>query len=214
MPMLTVSTKGWVVIPVEFRRKYELEPGARVMLVDYGGVLALVPTLERLLTRPTACWRASLHWRGPCVWNGPGTKPVKAKPARYVLDSFAILAYLQKEPGGRRVAEVLALARRKQADVCLCVVNYGEVVYIIERELGLTDAQTAVAAIDQLPIRLIDADRGLTLAAAHLKAHFAIAYADAFALALAQQQKSTLLTGDPEFRPLERLLSIEWLPQA
>lgn len=47
MPMLTVSTKGWVVIPVEFRRKYELEPGARVMLVDYGGVLALVPTLER-----------------------------------------------------------------------------------------------------------------------------------------------------------------------
>ena len=46
MTMLTVSSKGWVVIPAELRRKYELESGSRVMLVDYGGVLALVPALE------------------------------------------------------------------------------------------------------------------------------------------------------------------------
>jgi AbrB family looped-hinge helix DNA binding protein len=46
MPTLTVSTKGWVVIPVEFRKKYGLTPGAQVQVVDYGGVLALVPLLE------------------------------------------------------------------------------------------------------------------------------------------------------------------------
>jgi AbrB family looped-hinge helix DNA binding protein len=46
MPTLTVSTKGWVVIPVELRKKYGLTPGAQVQLVDYGGVLALVPLLE------------------------------------------------------------------------------------------------------------------------------------------------------------------------
>jgi AbrB family looped-hinge helix DNA binding protein len=42
---VTVSGKGWVVIPVELRRKYNLHPGAEVSVVDYGGVLALVPTL-------------------------------------------------------------------------------------------------------------------------------------------------------------------------
>jgi AbrB family looped-hinge helix DNA binding protein len=46
MTTLTISTKGWVVIPVELRRKYGLTPGAQIRVVDYGGVLALVPLLE------------------------------------------------------------------------------------------------------------------------------------------------------------------------
>jgi len=43
---LTVSNKGWVVIPAEFRKKYRLQPGAKVRMVDYGGVLAVVPELQ------------------------------------------------------------------------------------------------------------------------------------------------------------------------
>jgi AbrB family looped-hinge helix DNA binding protein len=43
--MLTISQKGWVVIPAELRKKYNLEPGRAVQVVDYGGVLALVPAL-------------------------------------------------------------------------------------------------------------------------------------------------------------------------
>lgn len=38
-----VSTKGWVVIPKDLRRKYGLEQGSRVQVVDYGDVLVLVP---------------------------------------------------------------------------------------------------------------------------------------------------------------------------
>ncbi len=49
MTELTVSAKGWVVIPADLRRKYELAPGAKVIVVDYGGVLALVPALDRPL---------------------------------------------------------------------------------------------------------------------------------------------------------------------
>jgi predicted nucleic acid-binding protein len=139
---------------------------------------------------------------------------VKAKPPRYVLDSFAVVAYIEKEPGSWRVAEVLAQARRRQAEVLMCLVNFGEVAYIIEREHGLADAQDAIALLDQLPIQMITADRPLTLAAAHIKAHYPIAYGDAFAIALAQKQKAIVLTGDPEFRSFERLLTIEWLPQA
>jgi AbrB family looped-hinge helix DNA binding protein len=42
MTILTISSKGWVVIPAEIRRKYHLEPGTKVRLVDYGGVLSIV----------------------------------------------------------------------------------------------------------------------------------------------------------------------------
>jgi len=43
---VTVSEKGWVVIPAELRRKHNLRPGTQVQVVDYGGVLALVPKLQ------------------------------------------------------------------------------------------------------------------------------------------------------------------------
>ena len=43
MPKATVSGKGWVVIPKEIREKYRLRKGDRVLFVDYGGVIALVP---------------------------------------------------------------------------------------------------------------------------------------------------------------------------
>jgi AbrB family looped-hinge helix DNA binding protein len=44
MPV-TVSEKGWIVIPAELRKKYDLRPGTEVSVVDYGGVLALVPAM-------------------------------------------------------------------------------------------------------------------------------------------------------------------------
>ena len=46
MAIATISPKGWVVIPAELRRKYDLRPGGRVVLVDYGGVLAIVPAMD------------------------------------------------------------------------------------------------------------------------------------------------------------------------
>jgi ribonuclease VapC len=139
---------------------------------------------------------------------------VKAKPDVYVLDSFALLAYLQTEPGGPRVKAVLAQAEKKQAEVYLSIINYGEAVYITEREQGLPAAHKLIAAVDQLPVTIVEADRRLAFAAAHLKAYYPISYADTFVVALAQQKQAVLLTGDPEFRKVEHLVTIEWLPQA
>ena len=42
---VTISEKGWVVIPADLRKKYNLKPGTEMQVVDYGGVLALVPKL-------------------------------------------------------------------------------------------------------------------------------------------------------------------------
>jgi AbrB family looped-hinge helix DNA binding protein len=44
--VLTVSNKGWVVIPADLRKKYNLRAGSKVVIVDYGGVLAIVPTVK------------------------------------------------------------------------------------------------------------------------------------------------------------------------
>jgi ribonuclease VapC len=138
---------------------------------------------------------------------------VSANAPSYVLDSFALLAYLQNEGGSAKVAAIMSRAKSAQADVLLCIVNFGEAVYIIERESGLTDAQRAIAAVDQLPITVVDAGRELTFAAAHVKAHFAVSYADAFAIALAQREQAAVLTGDPEFEKAQNLIAVEWLPR-
>ena len=138
---------------------------------------------------------------------------MSADRPRYVLDSFALLAYFGAEPGGPQVEALLASAAAEQAVAYLAVINYGELIYITEREQGAFAARRAIAAVDQLPITVIEADRRLTFAAAHIKAHYRLSYADAFAVALAQQTQATLLTGDPEFRAVEHLITIEWLPQ-
>jgi len=44
--VLTISEKGWVVIPAELRKKYSLVPGSEVSMVDYGGVLAIIPAMK------------------------------------------------------------------------------------------------------------------------------------------------------------------------
>ncbi len=95
----------------------------------------------------------------------------------------------------------------------MCVVNLGEVMYIVERERGLAKAQETLARIDELPIELVNVDRTLALAAAHLKKDCPIAYADCFTAALSQLQNAVLVTGDPEFNKIkpECSLRIQWL---
>ncbi len=43
---IRISNKGWVVIPSELRKKYNLKPGDEVKVIDYGGVFAIVPVLQ------------------------------------------------------------------------------------------------------------------------------------------------------------------------
>jgi len=132
-------------------------------------------------------------------------------PDKYVLDSFALLGYLQAEPSHARVKEVIATAAEGRAELFLCVVNYGEILYQVERRRGPWAVKQTVAIIDRLPVTVVDANRSLTFAAAHIKAGHTISYADAFAVALAQAQGATVLTGDPEFKEVEHLIPLEWL---
>jgi ribonuclease VapC len=131
----------------------------------------------------------------------------------FVLDSFAVLAYLGGEPGQERVQEVLRQAREGQARAVLTLINLGEVAYIIERAQGLVRAQEALGLVDQLPIEILPVEHDLVLSAAHIKANYSLAYADAFAVAVGLQTSGTILTGDPEFGQVAGIVSVEMLTQ-
>ena len=123
--------------------------------------------------------------------------------SEYVLDSYALLAYFEAEPGSEQVRKLLEVAKEGKCHLYMCVVNLGEVVYIVEREKGLPKVQETLARIDELPIEIVNVDRTLTLAAAHLKMDCPIAYADCFAAALSQMKNAILVTGDPEFNKIK-----------
>lgn len=43
MTTSTLSAKGWVVIPREIRQRHGLKKGDKVQVVDYGGVISIIP---------------------------------------------------------------------------------------------------------------------------------------------------------------------------
>jgi len=128
-----------------------------------------------------------------------------------VLDSWALLCYLEKEPGFEKMIELLEKAVESSKPLSMCVVNWGEVYYQVARRFGDQRAQEIEQLIQTLPITLIEADKGLTREAARIKATKHMAYADCFAVALARLKKAELYTGDPEFKSVEKEIKIVWL---
>lgn len=129
----------------------------------------------------------------------------------YVLDSFAILAYFQAEPGGTKVKELLKQAKAGDTMTYLSLINLGEVIYTTGRKLGNDRAREILDDIMLLPIQLAEVTMARVLAAAQIKTQYPISYADGFAVALSQELKATIVTGDPEFKQVESIVTLFWL---
>jgi PIN domain nuclease of toxin-antitoxin system len=109
-----------------------------------------------------------------------------------VLDAWAVVALLRNEPAGPRVSEAI-----ESETAIVSSINLGEAYYILAK--------------DYLEYRVSDAIRGmrrrvvvetpdfeLVLAAAHVKLHHKLSYADAFCVATALGHAAPLWTADPE----------------
>ena len=131
--------------------------------------------------------------------------------ATQVLDSYALLALLRDESGAEIVAGLLERAGQQNRSVHMTEVNYAEVQYTIRRKDGETVWASIAGQLLAAPIEFHAADRRLADVAAGFKARFRISLADAFAAALAKERKAELVTGDPEFRALEKEIKIRWL---
>jgi predicted nucleic acid-binding protein len=131
-------------------------------------------------------------------------------PAK-VLDSFALIAYFRDEPGAKTMEDLLVSAGKKDSPLLMSDVNYAEVKYSIAKKDGAEAWQEAAKVLQGLPIDFHSTTRALADAAADFKTRFKLSLADAFAAALTQERKAELVTGDPEFKPLEKQIKIHWL---
>ncbi len=127
-----------------------------------------------------------------------------------MFDSYALFAYFDNEEGVEIVTDLLARAAQ-DVELYLSIINLGEFVYASERTNGRAQADGRLEDLRRLPIISVGADENRVLAAAHIKANYRISYADAFAIALAQELNATIVTGDPEFRKAGEIVDVLWL---
>ena len=130
---------------------------------------------------------------------------------RYILDSYALLAYFQAEPAGAKVRDILKEAAAGAPTIFLSVISLGEIYYIIARKRGEEKAGAITEDICRLPVSLVDVTTKRVLAAAGVKALHPVSYADAFVVAAAVEFTATIVTGDPEFEATESQAAVLWL---
>ncbi|HZM04428.1 MAG TPA: type II toxin-antitoxin system VapC family toxin [Candidatus Saccharimonadales bacterium] len=128
-----------------------------------------------------------------------------------VLDSWALMAFFKGEPSGEMVEALIHKAAAEKTRLLLCVVNWGEIYYAMWRAGGEAAAEAVAEDLSHLPVDLIEADLTLSKQAARFKAVHKMSYADCFAAALAKMNNCELLTGDLEFKEVEKEIKIVWL---
>ena len=134
------------------------------------------------------------------------------KPRAYILDSWAIMAFLGDEPSGAKVADLIADAHENGVPVLMTSVNVGEVWYVVARQVSDAEAETSVRQLRELGIEFRVVDWEVARHAARFKTRHKMSYADCFVAALAKTVKgSVLVTGDKEFSSVEPEVVIRWL---
>jgi predicted nucleic acid-binding protein len=129
-----------------------------------------------------------------------------------LLDSYALLAYLNKEDGFEKVRNVLANAQKSSLPVLMNELNVGETYYILYRNRGHEQAEYFLdTVLAGLPISMISNDFNAVIFASKIKARHALSLVDCFAVATAHRENAVILTGDPEFKNVEKFVKIDWL---
>ena len=128
-----------------------------------------------------------------------------------VLDSYAVLAFLFREPGHEKVLGLLEKTAAADQAVFIASPNWAEVRYQVERKAGLNKWAEVRARLLGLPLEITAVDLDLAELAGAFKATRKMSLADCFCAALAKQKEADLYTGDAEFRAVEREIKIVWL---
>lgn len=143
----------------------------------------------------------------------------KSKDDNYVLDRYALQAFLASEPGADAVEHLLSAAAGGGTTLYVSWISLAEVYYVTYRKSLAEDrevqAKATVEGLKRLAITIEPAGEVQSLKAAHIKAKFTLSLADAFVAALGQIHEAQIVTGDPEFKPLEEAKEIRvfWLPE-
>jgi len=131
--------------------------------------------------------------------------------ATKVLDSWALIAFFEDEPAADQVEKILAHAATERHKLLMSVVNWGEIYYNTMREVSQAAAEQKVRELAAMPIEIVPADLNQAHQAAIFKATCKMSYADCFGAALAKTKNADFVTGDPEFKAVEKEIAIIWL---
>jgi predicted nucleic acid-binding protein len=129
----------------------------------------------------------------------------------FLFDSYALLAFFQKEKGAKIVYNILEKSRQQRIDRLICIINLGEIIYMTKKLFGDQKKLEILGRIHQLAFKVLPVPDELVYQAAEIKAEYPLSYADCFAAACALNHDATIVTGDPEFRHIEHLVKIEWI---
>lgn len=135
----------------------------------------------------------------------------RKKRRTWVVDSHALLLYLQKEAGWQEMGRLLRGWQRSGVEAKLSWINWGEIYYMSWRYFGKDKAVEVRNLLTALPLELEPVDFELVAAASEVKAENNLSYADAFCAATALRYDAILVTGDPEFKSVESRIDIHWL---
>jgi len=127
--------------------------------------------------------------------------------SKIVLDSYAVLSLLFGEESGKKVKKLF----KEDNEIYLNWNNLVEIYYIVQREESKEKATKTVSLIKAWSINLVEFDETIWLLAGDYKSKGRISFADAFAIATAKNFNAILVTGNPEFKPFEKEIKINWI---
>jgi PIN domain nuclease of toxin-antitoxin system len=131
----------------------------------------------------------------------------------YILDSSALLRYIDDEAGAERVEEILGLCVAGQAVVHVSAIQWGEVAGNLGKRLGASHQAHILCNLLPIEVEIVAVNGDRAVHAAEIKVDRKIAYADAFALDLATGSADCILvTADYGFKAVADLARIEFLP--
>ncbi len=130
----------------------------------------------------------------------------------YVLDSSAVLRFLDGEAGFEVVREIFRLALRGECILLISAVNWGEVAGKLYQRVGSAAAEKTAARILRKGLKIVPVFAERAAASAILSVDLGIGYADASGVELATDPNSMLVTADYGVKRAEELIRIEFLP--
>jgi predicted nucleic acid-binding protein len=132
---------------------------------------------------------------------------------RYVLDSSAILRYLDGEVGSGRVAEIIKDHLAGRCEAVICSLHWGEIAGQICKRRGAPAMELVLSRLSAFGFAVVPADAERAVRAALIKLKRQIPYVDAFGLELAAESGGRVfVTADFDFKPAIRDVKIEFLP--
>ena len=131
---------------------------------------------------------------------------------RYVLDTSALICYLEDEDGADIVDGLLQHAENQLVDLVVVFVSMMELYYITWQEQGLAAAEERDELLRRLPLNRVDSSPELERLAGSFKARYHLSFADAWIAAVAKQLDVLLVHKDPEFEATESEIRTVKLP--